>query len=113
MCADLGKTWDYVKGHLAGYDKDKSGDFSVDEIKNMYKDCPDDECRAYTKNYKLFMDFNNDGRVSYGEAYKFFEFVWGMKCHMCSDEFLKRGPQFLTFRVFSVYNYDKDKELNV
>ena len=32
---------------------------------------------------------------------------------MCSDEFLKRGPQFLTFRVFSVYNYDKNHELNV
>ena len=74
--------------------------------------CEDDECRFYAKNWRMFVDFNNDGKVSYGEFQGFFFFLWGMKCHMCSKEFLEGGPKFLAWRVFAWADVNKDGVLD-
>ena len=54
------------------------------------------------------MDFNDDGKVDQKEAKGFFMFLWGLYCHMCSEEFLNDGPSFLAWRVFATFNRDKD-----
>ena len=77
----------------------------------MLKDCRDEECKMFVSNWEFFADFNMDGKVSYGEAQKFFYFLWGLKCHMCSDEFLDMAPKYLAERTFAFADTNRDGKI--